>query len=112
MKNSEPIFAIQQRMPLSRFEIKHYLKRLLGTPDCSDQLVETVLNRDICLMFEGIDILGEFCDSTGVAPVGWREPGFSWNPEVMRVWASLNWDALSKWLSEKKMKNINSGKAM
>ena len=102
MKNREPIFAIQQRMPLSRFEIKYYLKRLLGTSDCSDQLVETVLNRDIYLMWEGIDILGEFCDSTGVAPVGWREPGFSWNTEVMCVWASLNWDALSKWLSEKK----------
>ena len=68
MKNREPIFAIQQRMPLSRFEIKYYLKRLLGTSDCSDQLVETVLNRDIYLMWEGIDILGEFCDSTGVAP--------------------------------------------
>lgn len=87
---------------LSRFEIRYYLKRMLNTEVISEEVVERIKSKDVVLYWDGMTLLTDFCNSTGIAPYGWGQPSFGWNPDYMRTWCLLHWDKFSLWCADKK----------
>ncbi len=54
---------------LDTWEIRYCLKRMLSTDAVTEEMVKFVKYRDISIDYQGLFLLGEFCDSTGIAPV-------------------------------------------